>query len=115
MIPIAKSQVLSPEERALMRAVKRVVWKHVPGAQVVLYGSAARGTRGPESDYDVAVISPQKLTTADEDRIYDEVYRIEIERDAIVSIAFSSLSEWELPLTKATPYYKNVMKEGVVL
>lgn len=115
MIPIAKSQVLSREERALMRAVKRAVLKHVPGAQVVLYGSAARGTRGPESDYDIVILTPQKLATADEDRIMDAVHWIGIQRDAVLSVAFTSQDEWELPFTKASPYYKNVLSEGVLL
>jgi predicted nucleotidyltransferase len=71
-----------------MREVKRSVLNYIPGAVVYLYGSVARGESTPDSDYDVIVITPTKLTTTMEDIVYDAVYQLEVTHDVVISLVF---------------------------
>jgi predicted nucleotidyltransferase len=102
-------------DRQLLAEVKRIVTGMLPDAQVLLYGSAARGERGPESDYDVLVLSDRELSDTEERRIRDAVYDIELAREVVVSLAMYTRDDWNLPLRKATPYHKNVEREGILL
>jgi hypothetical protein len=45
----------------------------------------------------------------------DAVHWVGIERDACVSIVILSRQHWDLPLTQATPFYKDVIRDGLVL
>ncbi|OGJ85019.1 MAG: hypothetical protein A2268_13720 [Candidatus Raymondbacteria bacterium RifOxyA12_full_50_37] len=42
--------------------IHEVVKNNIVTSQIILFGSQARGTSGPNSDYDVLVITPLKLT-----------------------------------------------------
>jgi predicted nucleotidyltransferase len=44
-----------------LATIGKVARSVLPGAQVVLFGSHARGEAGPESDYDILVITDQPL------------------------------------------------------
>ena len=48
--------VISQDDKRLLRELKDVVLRWAPDADLLLYGSAARGSRRPESDYDVLVL-----------------------------------------------------------
>ena len=106
---------LSPRDKALLQEVKRRVVSIEPNAHVLLYGSVARGTATPDSDYDVLVLTPHKLSTAEEDEIYRAIYELELSGDTVVSTMFYSVEEWNSPVVKASPYHKNVVRESVAL
>ena len=109
-------QTLTEEERRMLREVKQAVLQHAPGAEVILYGSAARGERGPESDYDVLVLLPEQPTTEQEDRISGAVYDAVFDYDmVVVSTITLAREEWSTGLVSITPYHGNVEREGVVL
>ena len=80
-----------------------------------MYGSAARGERGPESDYDVLILTDQSLSTADEDAIGDRVYDIELARGAVVSLIFYSRAQWSSVAFRSMPYRQAVERESVVI
>ena len=106
---------LRRSDRALLREVKEAILRHVPDARVLLYGSVARGEATPDSDYDVLVITPHKLTSGEQREIYHATYAVDLERDVIVSLNFFSQEEWDMPINKASPFYKNVVRESVGL
>jgi predicted nucleotidyltransferase len=106
---------LTEDEKRMLREVKAAVLLHAPGAEVVLYGSAARGERGPESDYDVLVLVDRRLSSREEDPVRAAIYRVGLEHDALVSVMFYAESEWDSTLVSASPYRRNVEREGVAL
>lgn len=85
-------------------------------AQVILYGSRARGTHRPDSDADVAVIlrvEPQRFLTvklAMSDLAFDEM----LETGILISPLPIWLSEWENPESHSNPaLLRNIDREGV--
>ncbi|MDO8585607.1 MAG: nucleotidyltransferase domain-containing protein [Armatimonadota bacterium] len=115
MKPLEVSDTVSPADKALLRDVKLAILRHQPKARILLYGSVARGTSTRDSDYDVLVITPHRLSTKEEDTIYDAVYEVELAQDAVVSVMLYSTQERSTPLVKASPYYKNIVKECLVV
>lgn len=57
---------------AFLRRVTRTIVEHLGPRRVVLFGSRARGTQSPESDYDIMIELETELPTDEvEDRVYD--------------------------------------------
>lgn len=106
---------LNESEKKLLRDLKGVIARFVPDAQVILYGSAARGEREPESDYDVLVLSGRKLSSKEDELMDSAIYDLQLNRGVVLSVMFYSETEWKNPIVRQSPYYDNVTSEGVLV
>ena len=99
----------------ILRQIKESVKKTAPDAVLILYGSYARGDNRTDSDIDLLVlINQDKVTYDDEKRIKYPLYHIEYATGIIISPLVFSKKVWETK-HRITPFYENVIKEGVVL
>lgn len=83
-------------------------------AEVVLYGSYARGTETPESDVDIAVILREPPSETVTDAMIRCVSSHELECGKVLSVIdidSEKFAQWKNVL----PFYKNIAKEGIVL
>ena len=55
------------------------------------------------------------MTAGDEDSLCSAVYELELARGVVVSTFLVTRDKWNLPLTSATPFHRNVEREGVLL
>lgn len=115
MKTIDNMRTLDTETRQLLLKLKELLQRHAPNATLFLYGSAARGERGPESDYDVLVLLETPLTEDNMAAIQDAVYAIELEFGIVISLAFYTLDEWNRPLARLSPYHQAVEREAIRL
>lgn len=78
-----------------------------------LFGSRARGTQRPDSDYDLLLVVEDSFTLVEKDALYDAVMAILLDTGRLVSLKifkeqiFRPL--WELP----TPFMRHVAEEGI--
>ena len=105
----------SSAEQELLEQCRDVVRELVPDAEVVLYGSRARGEAGPESDYDLLVLVDGPVDWQLEDRIRRRLYRLQLESGAVVTINAYNRADWHSPLYRAMPFHHRVEYEGIVL
>ena len=105
----------SNTERALLERCRDAVRELLPGAEVILYGSRARGDAGPESDYDLLVLVDGPVDWRLEDQIRQRLYGLELETGTVVTINAYNRSDWRSPLYRAMPFTQNVEREGIVL
>jgi len=115
MRSLKRVRKISEFDRQLLLDLKSIVESHVPSAEVILYGSAARGTRQPDSDYDILVLSGKRLSSAEERALESAIYDLMLDRDVVVSTIIYAQDEWTRPLLQASPYSKNVLKDGILL
>ncbi|MDX2133550.1 MAG: nucleotidyltransferase domain-containing protein [Saprospiraceae bacterium] len=90
--------------------VKREVAKIAPNAQVILFGSRARGDFRTDSDWDFLVLLDHALTRDMKNLILDKIYDLELENNTVISLLIHSKSEWET--LEITPIYQIIKKEG---
>ena len=84
-------------------------------AQVILYGSQARGTATKNSDWDILILlNKPNVTIKDEQEFRHKLYEIELESGELISTYVYSLIDWETKLS-VTPLYKNIKREGVYI
>lgn len=81
---------------------------------IVLYGSVARGTADKDSDVDIALIINDSLSPADDDRLADFVVDMNLKYNKVFSVIDITAAEYR-KWREIIPFYKNVVKEGVVL
>lgn len=95
--------------------IKNSVNETAPGATVILYGSFARGDNNANSDLDILILLDKKqITRDDEKKVKYPLYDIEFETGQIISPIVLSRNDWETR-HRITPFYENVLKEGVTL
>lgn len=109
------ADTLAPKDRSVLLECKRVIQRFDPEATVLLFGSVARGTAAPDSDYDVLVLTTNRLPMAEQDRIGDTVYDLELKEGVVISLLFWPRDEWSDPLHRAMPLHKDIDAEGIVL
>src|SRR5665647_3957061 len=103
------------ENKNIVLMIKDSVRATMPDATVILYGSFARGDNHPDSDMDVLILlNKDKVTRDDEKSVKYPLYDIEFETGQIISPLVISKPDWE-KRHKITPFYENVLREGVIL
>ena len=99
----------------LLRRCKRAITEAAAGAEVILYGSRARGDAGEDSDYDLMVIVDGTVDMALEEKIHEQIFPLELDSEAVLTLIVYNKQQWDSPLYRAIPLHKNVDREGVLL
>jgi len=115
MKPLREAKKVPPKAARLLRQCKRIIRQFLPDATVLLYGSLARGTAGPESDWDILILTEARLTATQEDPIRDVLFDFELEHDLPLSLIFHAREDWDAPLHRVSPFHRSVQREGVLV
>jgi len=81
-------------------------------AEVILYGSRARGDERADSDWDVLVLTDYSVDLKTERMFRDKLYDLELETGEPFSVFVYSKNNWQ-GTQRITPFYQNVTQEGV--
>jgi len=113
MKTIDQTTVISEENKALLRAVKKTVRAFLPTAEVLLYGSVAAGTHGPDSDCDILVLTDNPVAKEAKRAIERQMLDLELTHDVVLSTLYHSKAEWRVRAT--LPFHSEVERSGIVL
>ena len=103
------------EKQQLLLEIKKIVLQQEPEAELILYGSYARGDFGTESDIDILVlIEKENITYEDEKRITHPLYDLELKTNMVISPLIRSKKTWYEKYPN-TGLFINIKKEGIHL
>ena len=105
----------STERDALLKEVKCVVAEVEPDAEIILYGSRARGDCALQSDWDFLILVDGPVSDERVDRIRHRLYEIEWESDQVLSSIVRSREQWSSQPLSGTPFHQDVELEGIAL
>lgn len=106
---------MTTKDSHIANLISTRIKKQDPTAEVILFGSHARGQAYPESDWDILIlIDDPKQSRSIEDKYRDELFHLELELGEPISTLVYSKNDWE---TKHvfSPLYRNIKEEGVKL
>lgn len=94
--------------------IKQAVGRIDSNAQIILYGSRARGTERVDSDWDVLILTDYPVDIIKERVFRNTLYDLELETGEPFSVFVYSKIDWDTKQV-ITPFYVNVTNEGVRL
>ena len=94
--------------------IKQAIGRIDSKAEIILYGSRAKGNERPDSDWDVLILTNYPVDIFKERQFRNALYDLELETGEPFSVFVYSKNDWD---TKQiiTPFYANVTKEGISL
>ena len=106
---------MSRRKQHIIQLIRQKVNELDNTAEVILYGSRARGDNRPDSDWDILILIDNiNITNEIDDKFRDDLYNLELESGQIISTFIYSKDYWQNSLS-FSPLYKNVKKEGIRL
>lgn len=98
--------------------IGHLIWLNVhqidTAAEVILFGSRARGDEKPDSDWDILVLTAEPVSVQQERTFRDALYDLELETGEPISLFVYHKEDW-LTKQRVTPFFQNVTREGVRL
>ena len=99
--------------KTLLERVKKCVLKIEPNAEILLYGSRARGESHEYSDWDFLILVDGELDPGRIDAIRHQIYEVEWDSDEVLSSIVRTRDDWKNPKYRAMPFFKNVIEYGI--
>lgn len=95
--------------------IKSRIKQKNPYADIILFGSHARGQSHKDSDWDILILLNQpNVSRMIEKEFRDELFDIELEIGEPISTFVFSKNDWE-KTHEITPFYQNIKREGIYL
>ncbi len=105
---------MKTQKNALLEQVKTAVHT-LANAEIILYGSRARGTARTDSDWDFLILLPSPLDKVLETQIKDRLYDVELETNSVLSSIIRSKQEWRSARYAVLPLRQQIEQHGVPL
>jgi predicted nucleotidyltransferase len=104
---------LTENEKNALRELKERILERFPNAEIILYGSKARGDSNKESDIDLLILVESLVNTKLEEEIFHISYQIELKYELVFGEIVENKDFWNTPLANAMPLHWNIDREGV--
>ena len=98
--------------RDVTNMISARVHQREPDAKVILFGSRARGDARPDSDWDVIVLLNDASKAGQWD-VHKVLWDLSLDVEELINPIVYRQSEWEQK--SFTPFYKNVMHDGITI
>ena len=104
---------MNPNEKHIISLIKSKIQSKNPDADIILFGSHARGTANQDSDWDILILlNSSSVSRRQEQEYRHEIFDIELETGEPISTFVFSKYDWENKYS-VTPLYYNVSREGI--
>lgn len=104
-----------PGTEKVLTKIRKAVNSITPDADIVLYGSRARGDMENDSDWDILILLNDPINRHVKNELSDALYETELETNEVFSSIIRTKEEWNSPQYSVLPFKKNVEEEGILL
>ena len=98
----------------IRQSIRQKISEVDPDAEVILYGSRARGDNKKKSDWDILVLTDYPVDMDKEKEFIDHIYDLELLTNESISVFVYSRTDWNTR-QRISPFYHNVMLDGIRL
>lgn len=95
--------------------IKSAIYNKNPQAEIILFGSRARGQETKDSDWDILILLNTPYVDRETEKEYrEELFDVELETGQAISTFVFSKQDWETKHS-VTPLFHNIQREGIHL
>ncbi len=105
---------MNTKTKRISRLIRNSVKLIDPKAEVILFGSRARGDERNDSDWDILILTDYSVDLQTERKFRDKLYDLHLETGESFSVFAYSKNDW-VTKQRITPFYQNVTHEGIRL
>jgi predicted nucleotidyltransferase len=106
---------MNTKEQYIVNLIKSKIRKKNSNAEVILFGSHARGEAKIDSDWDILILLDTLNVTRKTEKEYrEELFDVELEIGEPISTFVYSKNDWEARHS-ITPLYKSIKRDGIVI
>jgi len=106
---------LKENERAALLELRDKFLQRFTDAEIIIYGSKARGDDEKYSDIDLLILVGVLVDRNLKEEITEIMYDIELKYDVVFGIIVENRDFWNSPLANAMPLHWNIDRDGVLL
>ena len=107
--------MMTERELHIAKMISSRIRHQDPKAEVILFGSHARGQANDESDWDILILIDATIKNREiEERYRNEMFYLELELGEPISTFVYSKDDWETKFIY-TPLYLNIKQGGIKL
>lgn len=106
-LPLARKDRLAVEEAG------RLLRARFPVAEVVFFGSKARGGGDEESDIDLLVLTTRQLSRAERHTVMDALFPIQLAHDVVLSPLVIARDDWKTGPMSILPLRAEIDEQGI--
>ena len=103
---------MTQKDNDIIKRIKTSIKIIDPKAQVIIFGSRARGDAKKESDWDILILTDYPVSTEIERSFRNNLFDIEIETGEVFSTFVYQRHIWNTK-HRVTPLYRNIKREGL--
>ncbi len=104
---------MTNREKHIIKLISNRVKQIDSNAEVILYGSHARGQANKDSDWDILILlNEDEVTLQTEQMFRHQLLDIELDIEEPISVFVKSRRIWESKY-RITPFYQNIKREGL--
>lgn len=105
---------MNPTTQKVSNLIRQTINQVDDKAEVILYGSRARGDERKDSDWDILVLTDYTLDLNRTRAFRYPLYDLALELGEQFSVFVRSKNEWKTR-QRITPFYESVKQEGIQL
>jgi predicted nucleotidyltransferase len=106
---------MTDHEKKVTDMIKKKIMEKDPTAEVILFGSHARGDATKDSDWDILIlVNKPNFQRAMAREYRDPLFEVELEIEEVITALVKSKEDWETKYVP-TPLYQNIKEQGVRL
>lgn len=95
--------------------IKATISRHLPDAEILLFGSRARSDAHVESDYDILIKTRDQITTREKIILRTNIRKALLKLDIRSDILIQSAAELERKKNLPGHIIRNLMKDAIIL
>ncbi len=103
------------DDNDILTRIKERVLALEPEAEVILFGSRARGDARADSDWDLLILLDGKVDESRKQPLRMNLYDLEVDTGTVIVPVFREKAKWGDDERYNTSFKKNVKTEGVTL
>ncbi|MBI5788942.1 MAG: nucleotidyltransferase domain-containing protein [Candidatus Schekmanbacteria bacterium] len=106
---------LTLQEKQALQELSLILHEIFPVAEIILFGSKARGDFDVESDIDLLILTGHKIDRKKRHEITHYVFEVNLKYDVNISTLVIPKKEWEEGLYPVLPIYWEISEQGILI